>query len=149
MSDYPSWWDYSITIYNQFTDETTEVVTWQKTIIPSQCFWKHVTQEIVVNNTIVEHDTVICRFPEQPNFLSPYVWVTSDAEARAGKFTLQPKDIVVYGECDEEIDEYSRGHRSTDLLEKYRKIQGCLEITSVSINTMSGMILPHYNVRGY
>lgn len=145
MNNIPSWWDKTITIYNKIVDIDTQIVTWKRTILKN-CFWKHNIATTAVDNTLVSKEILTCRIPQQPNFISPLQW--KDIDCNCCAFTLQPNDIIVLGECHTEIDEYQKGERSTDLLKTYRAIQGCLEIQSVSINTMSGMQTPHYNVTG-
>lgn len=147
MSNIPSWWDKTITVYNKCVSIDTNIITWRKTVIDN-CFWKHSIEKVAIDNAISDKDVIVCRIWQQDNFITPFDWVNME-EPNEDTFTLQPKDIIVLGNCDEEIDEYQKGLRSTDLLNKYRKICGCMEISSVSINTMTGMNNPHYNVRGY
>ena len=63
-------------------------------------------------------------------------------------FTISPDDIIVKGEVDDEIDEYVKGHRSTDLLEKYKRLQGCMEVQQIALNVNGGRNEPHYYVKG-
>lgn len=63
-------------------------------------------------------------------------------------FTLAPGDIIVKGESDEEIDEYTSGHRSSDLLSKYHDYQACMEITEYANNSGIGRNNKHYLARG-
>ena len=37
---YPIWWDTTLTIYNQFKDPVTRVVTWYRTVVGGS-FWKY------------------------------------------------------------------------------------------------------------
>ena len=142
---YPEWWDRTITIYNRFKDDKTAVVTWYSTII-SGCFWKDVGTKVTVGNTVVETEDIICRIPKQDSYLAPFDWF--EREDKSDVFTLKQGDIILLGECDDSIDEYVKGQRSTDLLQKYHEIDSCMEVKKVAVDTMTGMMLPHYRVVG-
>jgi hypothetical protein len=63
-------------------------------------------------------------------------------------FTLGTGDIIVKGEVDDEIDEYTSKKRSTDLVAKYKALQGCMQIEEVAINVGAGRCNEHYYVKG-
>jgi hypothetical protein len=145
VSNYPEWWNTTITVFNKYEDPATRLITWHKTVIPN-CFWKNTGNKIVVGETTLETDTTICRVPLHPAFLEKYLW---DAiEEKSEKFTLSPGDIIIRGDIDDIIDEYNSGHRSSDILTKYKKLQGCMVIEKSAINTGLGRGMEHYYVRG-
>ena len=145
MSNYPEWWDKTVTVYNKYKDPTTAVVTWHSTKIAG-CFWKDVGVKLEVGNTSIVTSDIICRIPKQASYLSPFDWY--ELQDKSGAFTLKQGDIIVLGEFNDEIDEYTRGQRSTDLLEKYHEIDSCMEIKKVAVDTMTGMLSPHYRIVG-
>lgn len=147
MSNYPEWWDFPITVYNKYTDKTTRIVTWHKTVIPN-CFWKNTGNKVNIGDVILDTESVTCRIPYQDNFLEAGEWINIPNDQMSQYFTLKQADILVKGAVDDEIDEYKSGMRSTDLLNKYHALQSCMEIKEVTINTMKGMLTPHYYVRG-
>lgn len=147
MSNYPTWWDTTITVYSKHTDTATSIVKWYKVVIPN-CFWKRVGSKTTVKDIQIDTESVTCRIPKNSNFVEPFNWIDMADSELTDMFTLQQGDIIIKGECEFEINEYKAGQRSTDLIAKYRKIQGCMEIKDVAINTMTGMLNPHYNVRG-
>lgn len=147
MSNYPVWWDTTITIYNRYEDPQTQLVKWYKTTV-SNCFWKYDRTKMKIGETVLESDNTICRIPESPNFLEKYQWVELPNDMMASKFTLGVGDIIVRGNVTDTIDEYSTGHRSTDLIAKYRELQGVIQVDAVTINTGRGRNNPHYYVRG-
>ena len=147
MSKYPTWWDTTITVYSKHTDAATSIVNWHRVTIDN-CFWKRVGSKTTIMDMQVDTESVTCRIPENSNFVEPFNWIDMADSELNDMFTLQQGDIIIKGECDFEIDEYKSGKRSTDLIAKYRKIQGCMEIKDVALNTMTGMLNPHYNVRG-
>ena len=147
MSNFPEWWDKKITIYNKYTDAGTRVVTWYKTVIDKpMCFWKEVGDKTIVGNVTVDTKSIIVRIPQSSKYATPqeWWWLTD----KSTKFTLQQDDILVLGVCEDTIDEYTSGKRSTDLLAKYRRFGGIMEIKQIANDTMSGMLFKHYLVKG-
>lgn len=147
MSKYPTWWDTTVTVYSKHTDAATSIVTWHRVTIDN-CFWKQVGSKTTVKDIQIDTESITCRIPKNSNFVEPFNWIDMADSELNDMFTLQQGDIIIKGECDFEINEYKAGQRSTDLIAKYRKIQGCMEIKDVALNTMTGMLNPHYNVRG-
>ena len=144
---YPQWWDTTLTIYNRYEDKMTQVVTWFRHTV-NDCFWKYTGNTVTVGQTILATKDIICRVPEQEDFLERYQWEQLPNDEMQNYFTISPEDIIVKGEVDDEIDEYTKGHRSTDLLEKYKRLQGCMQVEQVAINVGGGRNEPHYYVKG-
>lgn len=154
MNNYPIWWDTTITIYNRHENPETGVITWYRRTIPN-CFWKYTGNKIAfanyysANNAMVlETNDTICRIPESTKYLPNYSWINVPNDKKGNYFTLKLGDIIIKGEVDEEINEYQTGHRSTDLVAKYKNLQGCIEITKYSDNTGLGRANKHYYVKG-
>lgn len=80
--------------------------------------------------------------------MEKYQWVNLPADEKANYFTLGKGDIIVKGEADDEISEYVSGHRSNELVKKYKDLQGCMVIDEYTINTGGGRGNEHYHVRG-
>lgn len=144
---YPIWWEQTVTVYNKCENADNQIVTWYKTVIPG-CFWKYTGDKITVGNTVIETNTTICRIPKQTNFLAKYQWASLPDSEKTDFFTLGSGDIIVKGEVEDGIDEYTAGLRSTDLLAKYKDLQGCIVIEEVAINTGKGRCNEHYYVKG-
>lgn len=147
MSKYPVWWDTAVTIYNKHTDSQTQVVTWYRHTVEG-CFWQNVHDKATLGDTVLETDKIICRLRETNLFKEKYVWVNLPASAKENSFTLGPGDIIIRGDVEDIVDEYTSGHRSSDLVAKYKELQGCFEIEVVSINVGPGRGLPHYRAQG-
>lgn len=147
MNDYPIWWDTDLTIYNKYTDPQTQITTWYKTVV-TNCFWKPAGNKVSIGNTVLETDNIVCRIPESDRFLLKFEWVNTPNDLMSDYFTLGIGDIIVCGNVSDTIDEYSSGKRSTDLIAKYKDLQGCIEIQQVAINTGLGRCNPHYYIRG-
>ena len=147
MSNYPVWWETTVTVYNKYEDAQTQLITWYRTVV-NNCFWKYVGDKVTIDKTVLETDNTICRIPEDARFLEKYQWVAVPNDKMSNFFTLGRGDILVKGEVDDIINEYQTGHRSTDFLSKYKELQGCMVIEEVAINIGSGRNNPHYFVKG-
>jgi len=147
MSKYPVWWDTTVTVYNKHTDPQTQVVTWYRHTV-EDCFWNNVHDKVTLGDTTLETDKTICRLRENSSFKEKYVWVNLPADVKENFFTLGQGDIIIRGEVDDVVDEYTSGHRSSDLVAKYKELQGCFEIEVVSINVGPGRGTPHYRAQG-
>ena len=146
MNNYPSWWDSSVTVYNKNVDSVTNLVKWYRTVLTG-CFWKNIGNKVKIGNNILESDDIVCRIPKQGNYLSPKPWKDLSNDTKDDYFTLQGGDIIVFGEVEDEINEYAQGQRASDLLKKYVST-GCLTITQVADNTGGGRGQEHYYVKG-
>lgn len=147
LSVLPAWWDTTLTVFNKYEDPLTQVVTWHKKVL-TKCFWKYVGDKVQINQSVLETNNIICRIPQNIHFLEKYNWVTVPNDEMDAYFTLGRGDIIVKGEVDDVINEYSSGQRSTDLIAKYKELQGCMEIEEVAINVGAGRVIPHYYVKG-
>lgn len=144
---YPIWWDSTVTLYNKNTDKITQIVTWYKTVI-TNCFWKNSNNRITVGEVELQSNDVICRVPQNEKYLSKSQWVELPNDEKGNYFTLGKGDILIQGEIEDIIDEQVKGHRSTDLIAKYKELQGCIYIKQFSDNTGIGRVNPHYFISG-
>lgn len=146
---YPAWWDTTITVYNQFEDPQTKVITWNRYVI-NGCFWDYQHNKLTVGETVLESNKTICRIRKDDKFLEAFEYRQIPNDQKENYFTLAKGDILIKGEVDDEINEYERDHRSTDLIKKYKDLQGCIEIDRVSINANGGRagMSEHYLVEG-
>lgn len=144
---YPPWWETTITVYNKHEDKQTQVVTWYRKVL-SGAFWKYTGNKVLVGDTLLETNTTICRVRYDDAFLEKYEWEKLSADDKAKYFTLAPEDIIIKGEVSDAVDEYTAGSRSSDLIAKYKKLQGCITIEQVDINVGTARCSEHYYVRG-
>lgn len=155
MSNFPfAWWDKTITIYNKWVDPETQHITWYKNTCDN-CFWK--AQNLMFSmgrygvstiGVITENKNIICRIPKDERYIDKREWNELSDSARQDVFTLANGDIIILGEVDDVIDEYTPGKRSTDLITKYRAYDECLEIDTYVNNVQTGVNLDHYRVVG-
>lgn len=144
---FPIWWDTTITVYNKYTDNQTNLVHWYRQVV-SDCFWKLDGSTVKVGDVTLDSKSIICRIPKDERFLEKQSWIELPNDQKENYFTLGSGDIIVKGNCDEVIDEYTKGHRANDLLNKYRVYQACMEITEFSNSTGVGRNNEHYLARG-
>lgn len=147
MNNYPQWWDSTLTIYNKYINQETQVVEWYKTVVYN-CFWKYAGNKISIGETVLETNDIVARIPKSGNYVEPYEWVDLPVTDKEDYFTLGVGDIIVKGEIEEEINEYIKGKRSSDFISKYKSLQGCMEIQRVAINVGVGRCNEHYYVKG-
>ena len=147
MNNYPSWWNTTITLFNKYEDQTTQLVSWYKTTIEG-CFWSNIYDQVKIGKTILETDGVICRIRKDSRYLDLEQWLSLPTDKKSDYFTLSHQDIVIKGEIEDVIDEYQSGHRSTDLLVKYKRLQRCIEIEQFMDNTGGDRGNEHYYVKG-
>ncbi len=143
MNDYPVWWEQTLTIYNKYEDATTQIITWYRHVVPN-CFWKYHREVMRIDESVLETSNIICRIPKDDLFKERYEWVELPNDTMGEYFTLGVGDIIVRGEVSDEIDEYARNHRSSDLVAKYKELQGCMLIETVAINVGKGRCNEHY-----
>lgn len=147
MNNYPSWWNTTITLYNRYEDPQTNVITWYRYVIKN-AFWKYVGDKITIGKTVLETNDIICRIRKDDRFLERYEWLNTPNDLMENYFTLGQGDIIIKGEIDDEINEYTSGTRSSDLKKKYKALQGCMEVQEWSNNTGGGRGNEHYFVKG-
>ena len=141
-NNYPSWWDTTVTLYNKFESSTGEV-TWYRTVLEG-CFWKYVTDYVRTDNATEMIKVLLCRVRKNSDFLEPEEWCETDD--KDSHFTFSDGDILIKGEVDDVLDEYTKGQRSSDLLKKYKN--RCAEIKEYSGNVGVDRVNEHYLVRG-
>ena len=144
---YPVWWEDTITVYNKYTDPLTSITTWFPTVL-TNCFWKYERSRVTIGQTVVESCRTICRIPQNQKFMSKSEWMAQPSDVKPQYFTFSEGDIIVKGEVDEAIDEYSAGHRSSDFIAKYKALSECIKVETIAINTKTGTNDKHYLVSG-
>jgi hypothetical protein len=132
-------------VFNKYEDPATRRITWHRTVLHN-CFWKYTGNKIVVGETTLDTNNTLCRIPVHSAFLENYQWINTADKSK--HFTFNPGDILVKGEVNDEINEYASGFRSSDILTKYKKLQGCIVVEKYAVNTGLGRGAEHYLVKG-
>ena len=137
-------WNKTITLYNKYEDEQTGVIKWYRHRL-ERCFYKTTNNKVNVGNVRLQTDDNIIRIPAQNNYLPPFKWLQLSDDKKSEFMTLRGGDLIILGDIEEEIDEYTSEKRSSDLIAKYKSL-GSVFINSVNINDF----VPgaHYFVRG-
>ena len=142
MNNYPIWWNTTVTLYNRHEAKNGEI-TWYRTVLTG-CFWKYITDYTRTADATEMTKVLLCRVRKNNNFLVDHEWYEStDKETY---FTFNEGDILIEGEVEDTVDEYTKGSRSSDLLKKYKS--RCAQITECRINVGEGRVSEHYVVRG-
>lgn len=134
---------HTITLYNclKARDNPDKKDVWIRTVL-YDCFYKASTSQIWNGTEASMVNTYTVRIPESHEYLPYHSW--SELDERAGYFTVSEGDIVVYGECLEEITGNS-GNTAPQLLLKYKP--DAFKIASFSDNTAHRMA-KHYRLGG-
>lgn len=146
-SPYPAWWADTITVYSKYENPITDMITWYRYKIDN-CFMQQNSSVLMGNQVQYNTNNIVVRIPQQDNF-KPYAeWINVPNAEMPNYFTINTGSIVIQGDIEDTIDEYTTGKRSTDLLNKYKGLVQCITVTSFSDNTGVGRVLPHYRVMG-
>lgn len=137
-------WDKTITLYNRYEDEQTGIIKWYRHKL-GKCFYKRTNNKVRVGDVQLQSDDTIIRIPAQSGYLPPFAWNDLPNDRKGNQMTLQSGDLIFLGNVSEEIDEYTSGKRSSDLITKYKAL-GSVFVSSVNINDF--MPGAHYLVKG-
>ena len=103
---------------------------------------------VSITGVSLDTNSIICRVRQDASYKPKSEWVQLPNDEMDDYFTFGQGDIVVRGEVSDEIDEYTSGKRSTDLLNKYKQFGECFVIDRVSDNTGVGRGQKHYFIEG-
>lgn len=137
-------WNKTITIYNKHEDKQTGLIKWYRHII-HDCFFKTTNSRINVGSVSISSDDTIVRIPAQECYIPPFDWNNLPNDIKRQYLTINKGDLIFLDAVSEDIDEYTPGKRSSDLIEKYNLL-GSITVNSININDFGP--LAHYFVRG-
>lgn len=132
---------HTITLYNRIraADGADKKEHWRRTVL-HYCFWKSVVNTVFGDKESSVQNTYVVRIQKDDRYL-PYAEYVKSPE---GYFTVSQDDIVIHGECTEEITGES-GSRATELLNRYKP--NAFKVTAFSDNTMF-LVDKHYRLGG-
>lgn len=140
-------YNQTITIYNCLRGEENpdgKKDIWQRTILHN-CFYKNVIGRTEYANKASKMDNVyMVRIPVSEKYLPYREWIRLPEEKRREFFTCNQKDIVVRGECADEITGISPDTASQVLT---RNKPDAFVVTAFSDNT-SHRMAKHYRLGG-
>jgi hypothetical protein len=126
-----------ITLYNRYVVNGTEL--YQLVQILSVA-WENTKAVNVLKSGLLAADSVTLFIPmaRGTNYLKPKAW--QDLDAKVGKWTLQPGDVVVKGLVSDTI---GTAFTITDLKQKHDDV---VRITSIDTMDMGSSALQHWRV---
>ena len=131
----------TITLYNriQAVNSEDKKEHWKKTVLHN-CSWKSVVKTGISGTQASVQNTYTVRIPQDSRYL-PY---SEYAKSPDGYFSVSQGDIVILGECPEEITGLS-GQTAAQVLNRY-KLEA-FKITAFSDNT-GFPVAKHYRLGG-
>lgn len=132
---------YTLTLYNriQAADSEDRKEHWKRTVLHN-CFWKSVVNTGFNGTQASVQNTYVARIPKD----SAYLRYPEYAKSPGGHFTVSQGDIVVLGECREEITGAS-GHTAAQVLNRCKP--DAFKVTAFSDNT-AFPLAKHYRLGG-
>lgn len=132
---------HAITLYNRIraTDTKDRKERWIKTVL-RDCFWKGKISTGFSGTQTSVQNTYVVRISQDKRYL-PYAEFVNNPE---GHFTVSQDDIVIHGECKEEITGIS-GQTAAQILNRYKP--DAFKVTAFSDNTSFPMA-KHYRLGG-
>lgn len=119
------YWDTTLTLYSRNIGADNRV-EWESTVI-ADCFWRRKALRERNSGAEFALNGFICRIP-------------GDA------VSVNIGDIIVSGHITDQIDEYTAGMRSADLIQRY---QGrCMTVSEVHYNAAPFAALKHFYAEG-
>ena len=132
---------YTITLYNRIraADSLDKKEHWKRTVLHN-CFWKAQVNTGFNGTQASVQNTYVVRIPQDDRYL-PYARYKDSPE---GHFTVSQEDIVVLGECPEEISG-TPGQTAAQVLNRHRP--EAFKVTAFSDNT-GFPLSKHYRLGG-
>lgn len=132
---------HTLTLYNRIraADTSDRKEHWIRTVLHN-CFWKSQIKTGFRDTGVSSQNVYVVRIPEDARYL-PYAGFVKQ---QTGRFTFSQGDLVVLGECKEEITGET-GHTMTQVLNRHSP--DAFQITAFTDNT-SFPVSRHYRLGG-
>lgn len=125
LRSYPGWWNQTVTVYHRTFAADNRIVWSRETV--GGCFVGSPARSRHNDSARRDGNTLACRIPPP----AP---------------TLATGDIIVIGTCSDDVDDYTPGMRSTDLLAAHPG--AAFVVSELRDNTRAGLPLPHVYAGG-
>lgn len=134
-------YNHTITLYNRIKAADTEnkKERWIKTVLHN-CFWKSQVNTGFSGTQASVQNTYVVRIPQDERYL-PYAEFIKNPD---GHFTASSDDIVILGDCQEEITGVS-GQTAAQVLTRHKP--DAFKITAFADNT-AFPVAKHYRLGG-
>lgn len=136
---------HTITLYNclRAADSVDKKDQWYRHVL-NDCYYKAAVMRAESGTSASQQNTYIARIPQSEQYRPYAVW-TSLPEVEKGQcFTMNLDDIVVAGECSDEITG-AAGQAAVQLLKRHKP--DSFKVTAVSDNTKA-LYAKHYRLGG-
>ena len=140
-TEYPEWWNGTITLYNKYIDDENRRVIWYRHVL-SGCYIGTKDVRSVNGSEITLANTTVIRVPYSQIYIAHDSWDKSDA--RDDHITFRVGDIIVKGECETEIDENKSGSRSNDVISNNSENAFVIKLFADNTNVSPR----HYRIEG-
>jgi len=132
---------HTITLYNRIRAEDAEdkKERWIRTVL-TDCFFKSNVKTTFSDKQANTSNTYVARIPQDERYL-PYSEFIRSPE---GHFTVSMDDVVIKGECSEDIT-VSMGSAAVQVLSRHKP--DAFKVTAFSVNT-SHRMGKHYRLGG-
>ncbi|MCB7306183.1 hypothetical protein NE683_12330 [Bariatricus massiliensis] len=136
---------HTITLYNclRASDNAKKTDVWYRKVIHN-CYYKSLIDRVESGKGLQMTNVYTVRIPSSNNYRPYHQWILLDEQDREQFFTLKPDDIVIHGECKDEIGA-NHAISSAQLLNKYKPES--FRITAISDNTKA-IAGKHYRLGG-
>ena len=136
---------HTVTLYNRLkaTDNLNMQDIWNRTVLQN-CFYKAATVQVQNNTSVSMSNAYTVRIPEDARYLPYRDWKRLPDKERKSYFTVSEGDILICGECDEEITGKS-GNAAVQVMQRHKP--DAFMVTSFSDNT-SHPFGKHYRLGG-
>lgn len=124
---------HTITLYNclKACDSPDRKDHWHRTVLTG-CYYKAMISRTDSGTSAGVNNTYAVRIPADPRYLPYPSWAELSEEERNWYYTVNLDDVVVYGECLEEITGVS-GQTAVQLLKRHKP--DAFKVTACSDNT--------------
>lgn len=139
-------YNQTVTLYNCFRAQDnpeSRKDIWQRTVL-DRCFYKNVMGQVESRDGLKMANAYTVRIPESEKYKPYHEWIKLSPEERAGYFTCSLKDMIVEGECLEEITG-ATPFTAAELLSRHKP--EAFVVTAFSDNT-SHLTGKHYRIGG-
>lgn len=132
---------HTITLYNRIraADSPDKKEHWFKTVLYN-CFWKSVVNTGFHDTQASVRNTYVARIPQDDRYLPYHEFIKSPD----GHFTVSQDDVVVCGECQDDITGET-GQMAAQVLNRHKP--NAFKVTAFSDNT-AFPIQKHYRLGG-
>lgn len=136
---------HTVTLYNclKAADSPDRKDHWYRTVLHG-CYYKAAVNRVDAGTSAGARNTYVVRIPENASYLPYAAWASLSDEMRRRCFTMNLDDLVVYGDCREEITGES-GMTAVQVMKRHKP--DAFKVTACSDNARAP-VERHYRLGG-